>query len=176
MHRLKAGLCALACALTFFAAQADAQTRHRQKGWRRIVPLHSTRREVQRRLGKARRGNASYSLYEFEGEEDARIYYSDGKRCTEGAEWKVPRGTVLRIFVQPRREPALHLTDLGLDMRRFRKEAGSGDVQARTRYTDDAAGVTYEVFEQGGPESGQVMGIEYGPSSRDKCLRCPKAH
>lgn len=170
----KAGLCAFAFALAFFVSHADAQARQ-TRGWRRIVPMRSTRTEVLRRLGKPYRGNATYSSYVFKGEEDARLDYADGKRCSAGATWRVPRGTVLRIFVQPKRVPALHLTDLNLDMRRFKKEEGSGDVQARTRYTDEAAGVTYEVFEHGnGPESGQVMSIEYGPTAREKRLRCPQ--
>lgn len=170
--QLKAGLCAFALALAFFAPHADARE-PQTRGWRRIVPMRSTRAEVLRRLGKPRRGNATYSSYEFEGEEDARIDYSDGKRCSAGGEWRVRRGTVLRVIVRPRRVPALHLTDLNLDMGKFKKEEGSGDVQARTRYTDEAAGVTYEVFEHGsGPESGQVMSIEYGPTARDKRLRC----
>ena len=174
--KFKAGLCAFAFALALFAPHAGAQARQ-ARGWRRVVPMRSTRAEVLRRLGKPHRGNATYSSYLFEGEENARIDYSDGKRCTAGGEWRVPRGTVLRIIVTPRRVPALHLTDLNLDMRKFKKEAGSGDVQARTRYTDEAAGVTYEVFEHGsGPESGQVMSIEYGPTARDKRLRCPQKH
>jgi hypothetical protein len=172
--KLKAGLCAFAFAVAFFASHADAQARQ-ARGWRRIVPMRSTRAEVLRRLGKPRRGNATYSSYEFEGEQDVRVDYSDGKRCSAGAAWRVPRGTVLRILVRPTRVPALHLTDLHLDVRKFRKEEGSGDVQARTRYTDEAAGVTYEVYEHGGgPESGQVMSIEYGPTARDKRLRCPQ--
>lgn len=172
--KLKACLCAFAFALALFPPHADAQAQTR--GWRRIVPMRSKRAEVLRRLGRPRRGNATYSSYTFEGKEDARIDYSDGKSCSAGATWRVPRGTVLRIYVRPTQVPALHLTDLNLDMRRLRKEEGSGDVQARTRYTDESAGVTYEVFEHGdAPETGQVMSIEYGPMARDKRLLCPNA-
>jgi hypothetical protein len=164
-------LLALACAVLFAPAHADAQTR-RTKGWRGIVPLHSTHADVLRRVGKPAADKESYSEYDFEGVENVRLFYSDGKGCATG-DWRVPRGTVLSIYVTPRKDnPPLRLSDLRLDLRRLRKEKGSGDVQARTIYKDERAGVTYEVFgEDAGPDA-QVMSIQYGPASGDRRLRC----
>ena len=62
------------------------------KNWRGIVPLRSTRADVERLLG---RPNAKYERYQIENEE-ATVTFSKGE-CAEG--WKVPRDTVLSITI-----------------------------------------------------------------------------
>src|SRR6185436_13201679 len=75
--------------------------------WRGITPLHSTRADVEQRLGKP---NGKYGRYEFENEE-AEIRYSTGN-CANG--WDVSDGTVLDIAVFPKQE--VRLSDLRIDL------------------------------------------------------------
>lgn len=162
---------ACACAVLFMAAHADAQTR--RAGWRRVVPIQSKRADVLRRLGKPARGSASFSRYEFK-DEHAQITYADGRRCAAGAAggWNVPRGTVLNIIVTPR--TVLRVSDLGLDLSKLEKEM-AGDTQARANYRDEAAGITYDVFDRPGEDYGRVFSITHRPAARYRRLRCPGA-
>jgi hypothetical protein len=171
--KVKGILIACACAVLFAAAQAHAQT-GRQRGWRGIAPLHSTRADVLRLAGKPETDKESFSEYFTPGVELVRIVYADGKGCATG-EWRVPRGTVLNVYVTPKKDnPPLLLSDLRLDLRRFRKAEGSGDVGSHTLYTNEEDGVTYEVTKREGGEGLQVLSIEYGPAKRDRRLRCPR--
>src|SRR5438270_12312142 len=146
MGRLKisAGLPAGACLGLLAAAAGQA------KEWRRVVPLRTTRAQVERRLGKPRG-----PYYEFETER-AFVVYSAGRGCAGGEGWDVPRDTVVQIVVTPKTK--LRLSALRLDMRRFEKSQAPGDAHAH--YTDKAAGLAYEVYEGGGDENGLVLHVQ----------------
>jgi len=162
MGRLKiaGGFAACACAALLLAA-AHAQA----KEWRRIVPLRSTRAQVERRLGKSRRG------YHELKTERAFFYYSSGRGCAGGEGWNVPADTVVRILVTPKTR--LWLSALRLDMKRFEKSADT-EVPTHALYKDKEAGLTYEVYEGGGESNGLVLHIQYDPTAADeKLLRCP---
>jgi hypothetical protein len=150
------------CLILLVAASADA------KPWRRIVPLHSTRADVKRRLGKP---NPRNNQHEFKTER-AFIFYSDGTPCAKAPEgaWNVPRDTVVSILVTPK--TGLRLSALKLDLQKYKKVTDP-EVKTRTRYQNEEEGITYEVFEGGGKNDGLILHIEYGPSARDRHLRCP---
>jgi hypothetical protein len=144
----------------FAAAQA--------KGWRGIVPLHSTRSRVERLLGKPRVGN---NMYEFKTER-AYITYADAGGCAKGSEseWNVPRDTVLGIVVTPK--VSLRLPALKLDLKRYKRVTDS-EVPTHVYYKDEESGRTYEVFEGGGTDNGLILHIQYGPAAaEDRRLRC----
>lgn len=157
MRKLKIpfGLPACACLLLVAAAQA--------KEWRRIVPLRTTRAQVERRLGKPRG-----PYYELKNER-AFVAYSAGRGCAGGEYWDVPRDTVVQIVVTPKTK--VRLSDLRLDMRRFEKSTDP-EVPTHALYMDKEAGLTYEVYEGLGDENGLVLHIQYDPSARDERLRC----
>ena len=150
------------CLVLFATALADA------KPWRRIVPLHSTRADVKRRLGKLNPRNKQHELRN----ERAYIFYSDGTPCAkaQGGAWNVPRDTVVRIVVTPKTR--MWLSALKLDPQKYKK-VKDPEVETRTRYQNEEEGITYEVFEGGGKNNGLILHIEYGPSARDKHLLCP---
>jgi hypothetical protein len=159
MRKLKNAARLLACAVVLLAG-APAQA----KEWRRIVPLRTTRAQVERRLGRPRRG-----VYDL-GAERAFIYFS-GERCAGGEGWDVPRDTVVRISVTPKTK--VRLSELRLDMHRFERTTDS-EVTSHALYTDKAAGVTYEVFEGGGENNGLLLHINFDPAAADdRRLRCP---
>ena len=138
------------------------------KAWRGIVPLHSTRADVMRRLGKPNPRNNHHELKT----QRAYIYYSDGTPCAKAPEgaWNVPRDTVVSILVRPKKK--LWFSDLKLDLQKFKKVKDQ-ELEHRTRYRNEEEGITYEVFEGGGENDGLILYIEYGPSAEDKHLQCP---
>lgn len=153
-------LLSCACLLALAAAVSQA------KEWRGVVPLRSTRAEVERLLGKPGPGGR----YVFENE-TAFIFYSAGAACAKGSnsEWNVRPDTVLMISVKPM--TGLRLADLKLDPRKYRKGRAS-DVQVHTDYRNEEEGVTYTVFEGGGEDNGLVLNINYEPAAADRHLRC----
>lgn len=161
MRKLNIAARLAACACFALTAAAHAQA----KEWRRIVPLRTTRAEVERRLGKPRGG------YHELKTERAFIFYSGGRGCAGGEAWDVPRDTVVRILVTPKAR--LRLSSLRLDPRRFEKSADP-EVPSHALYRDREAGLTYEVFEGGGKLNGLVLHIEFEPAAKDdERLRCP---
>lgn len=134
------------------------------KGWRGIVPLLSTRADVERLLGPgANECKCGYYLEDL----NVFFYYSSGN-CKSGGSggWDVPPDTVLRIVVY--RKPTPRLSDLQIDERTFKKRYG-GHIARMVSYVNDDEGLIIEVDE----ENGLVMGFAYVPAAGDKHLRCP---
>ena len=123
------------------------------KDWRGIVPLHSTRDDVEKLLGPSRFGGGW--AYEF-GEERVFFHYqSDKDLCgREFGMWDVPLATVTSISVYPR--PFLLLADLNLDLTRFvrLKSCSPGGYT----YADRVDGLSYS----GG--DGMIGSIGHGPA------------
>jgi len=145
----------LACLFAFAPRDAAA------KEWRGIVPLHSTRADVERLLGQP---NVEDWGYDLDGER-ALITYSDRKGCEEGLArgWNVSADTVLEISVHTDAETTL------------------GDVLVRGRNYDEIRAVrtshVYYVYNQEGVRyktlGGMVESIIYfGSEAEDKKLRC----
>jgi hypothetical protein len=136
------------------------------KEWHGIIPLHSSRADVERLLGPpADRNNELVSIHKLE-HEVVFIVYATGPPCgTDGpSAWQVPRGTVLSITVRSRTE--LRLSDLKIDQKKYKK-TGGGHVPDVFYYTNDEEGVSIEVVQ------GKVTGITYEPAAKDEYLRCP---
>jgi hypothetical protein len=150
--------------LSVCALLAAALTSH-AKGWRGIVPLHSTRADVERLIGKP---NAEYERYDL-GDERADIFYQRHV-CSEGAQWDVPLDTVTGISVYPKK--ALRLADLRLDPGKYKK-GGDSYSQGRTVYWNKEEGIAYHVSERSSRDDDRVMEIYYQPAAGDAHLRCP---
>jgi hypothetical protein len=135
------------------------------KPWRGIVPLISTRADVEKLLGKPN----DFGLYELNGEA-ASVIYSDGPckglyRPLEKVNCKclVAKDTVISIFVEPRQY--LKFTDLGIAEPKFTRTAivsGPGMFS----YSDLTEGIVYSVDET----RGEVIDMEFLPSFSD-CRR-----
>lgn len=152
----------LSCASVMLLIVVTSQA----KEWRGIVPLHSTRADVERLIGKP---NANYGRHDFENEQ-AEILYSRAP-CTEGLEgmWNVPRDTVIQISVSPKN---LRLSDLPVDLSQHER-VKDPHVQVHTIYMNKEEGITYHVFEGGGKDDGKILKIYYEPAAKDRHLRCP---
>ena len=136
------------------------------KEWHGIVPLHSTRADVERLFGPAaEQDNELMSVYKLE-REVVVVQYAAGPPC--GADgfhiWQVPRDTVLSIRVAPRTQ--IRFSELHIDESQYKVTDG-GHVPNYTYYTNDKEGVQVEVTQS------LVMSISYYPGAKDDDLRCP---
>jgi hypothetical protein len=150
----------LSICLVLFAASLS-----HGKEWDGIVPLQSTRADVERLLGPAKEPAKNYvSIHETE-REVVLIEYSTGEPCSGGVnKWRVQRGTVLSIRVAPRAQ--IRFSELHIDESQY-KETDGGHVPNYAYYTNDKEGVQVEV------KQGLVMSISYFPGAKDEELRCP---
>jgi predicted RNase H-like HicB family nuclease len=132
------------------------------QGWRGIVPLHSTRAEVLKLMGKPSRSDYIYDL----DEGTVRFMYARA-RCERGlpsdwGNWNVPADTVINIDV----EADIALADLKVE-----------NIEQYKWYTDDS-GATYYRLKKEGLEyqvhDRRVTGITYGPRASDASLMCVK--
>lgn len=131
------------------------------KEWHKIVPLISTRADVERLLGKPGKLNR----YQFD-DERASILYSSGP-CSgsdlglrTNCKCLVPKDTVLAIYVEP--ETTLKFRSLNLDRRNFTRTPSIVDPM-RVSYSNETEGVDYTVDET----NDEIMMVEYVPSARD---------
>ena len=110
------------------------------KEWRGIVPLKSTRVDVERLLGKPN----GLGRYEFNNE---RAYIDYAKECDQLKDCLclVPKDTVISIFVTL--ESDLKLSELKLDRSKYKKSR-SVHLPSIVNFTNDEEGITYTVDEE----------------------------
>lgn len=130
------------------------------KAWRGLVPLHSTRADVQKLLGAP---SVEDSGYEIDGDRVQINYSSQG--CREGLPggWKVPADTVVSISVSPAKE--IKLSDVIVPGKKYEQIYA---VHTPTvDYLDVSEGVRYTT------QADAVTEITYVASEADeKILRC----
>jgi hypothetical protein len=124
------------------------------KDWHGIIPLRSTRADVERMLGPSAYGGG----YAYERPNERVFFtYSSGE-CHEGESWNAPRDTVVMIIAYPKTKPLL--SDLGLDLKRYKRtdDCNPGSFH----YTEETEGISYAV------DGDVVSEIIYYPNSEDK--------
>lgn len=138
------------------------------KGWHGVVPLHSTRAEVERLLGAPKESRGVASTYETK-EEKVLVFYSAGNCKESGPDgWNVPRDTVLSITVHP--NDRLPVDDLKLDKTKYER-ALDYHVQGVVHYFNKEEGIriSARLLEREGED---VDNITYEPAAKDSYLRC----
>jgi hypothetical protein len=143
------------------ASQAPA------KGWRGIVPLHSTRSQVEQLLGPPTEQSNTYSVVYKTPNETVEIDYAMGRPCGIGekySRWRVDRNTVTAIFITP--HPGSPLSQLRIDESRYKKFIVGHLLE--TRYVNARDG---EALTVGGDN--EVRSIDYFPATDDSHLECP---
>ena len=133
------------------------------KEWRGIVPLRSTRADVERLLGQPTKpGGSIYDL----GSESAIIVYASGAPCGDDSpsSWQVPRDTVISVTVYSETKPPF--SDLKIDRSKY-KRVDDGHLPDVFYYINEEEGAKIEVVQ------GNVAGITYFPAAKDGHLRCP---
>lgn len=142
----------------------------RPNDWCGLLPLKSSRTDVERLLGPPRGiVGGSYS-YETK-KEKVRIVYSQGL-CEPGLEgrWKVPADTVLSITVFP--QTTVLVSSLLLDKSMYKR---SQEVHPENWvwFVSPEAGVMVHAMLINGRE--EVMSITCRPATKDDELRCPNS-
>lgn len=125
----------------------------------RIVPLHSTRADVEKIFGKAVNGN-----YWYENEKERiGVNYSVTNCQGEAAGWNIPRDTVLRFTVSFKTN--VMFEELNITLNKLVKN----NDKHRITYTDFDKGITYTVTNEGRLDS-----ISFFPAKNNKNanLRC----
>lgn len=90
--------------------------------------------------------------------------YSRGDCKSVNGVWDVPVDTVIWVTVHPKPNP--QLSDLKIDQNKFQKSQ-RGHIIGEEFYEDEE-GLTLMVYE------GRVQTFLYGPSAKEKSLRCPQ--
>jgi hypothetical protein len=148
----------LALCLAFVVLWADQSY---SKEWRGIVPLHSKREDVGRILGRAADSGNLYNL----AEAVVLISYSTGT-CHEGGIWDVPRDTVERISVSPRK--TFPITELQLKLSEF-ESVEDKNFPGIVYYNNAEEGIHIQTYQK------NVTSIDYLPAANDEHLRCAKS-
>jgi hypothetical protein len=137
------------------------------KGWRGLVPLHSTRADVERLLGTPKESRGVASTYDTNNER-VRAFYSGGK-CNEVTSngWNVPRDTLLSFTVQP--NATLLVEDLKLDKKYER--VVDYHVHGVVYYfnKEDGVRISARMLKEAGED---VDSITYEPTAEDSNLKC----
>ena len=130
------------------------------KAWRGIVPLHSTRKDVERILGISK--DPCKCIYKT-ATEVITVDYAR-QTCHQNANgWNIPPDTVVTISVSATTPPLF--SDLKIDERKYTQ---TRDLHTTTiYYFSEEDGITFQVS-----DDGTVGTIVYGPSSSDSKLRC----
>lgn len=151
--------------LTSLIALTLSSTTLCAKPWRGITPLHSSRSDVERILGKPSRTSHHWSTYQTDSEA-VSILYSNGLPCRSGAnsEWRVPGGKVVSITVAPK--TIVLFSALNLDMSKFQKLTDSHMLD-RVEYLNKDEGESISIV------NGEVSSFTYMAGSADGHLRCP---
>ena len=133
------------------------------KGWRGIVPLHSTRVDVERLLGPSTKPDGYAEDYDL-GDEAVFIEYSSGP-CREDRKggYNVPSGTVVQIRVSSSTRP--QFSALHLDLSKYEKSVDP-ELPGVLHYMNREEGIAYEVHD------GKVGSINYFPAKKDHHLSC----
>jgi hypothetical protein len=152
----------IAAAVLALIAAGNAEA----KDWRGIVPLHSTRADVERILGPPTINQIDWAVYHGE-KERVSIQYSKGPCTVEFSPWNVPSNVVIDIWVTPN-VPEVRFADLKLDQTKF-KRLPDYHVGTIVHYIGEEEGVEYQVDEN----KGTVIVIKYLPAAADEPLRCP---
>lgn len=142
-------------AMTAFAGSVIA------KDWRGIVPLKSTRADVERLMGKPL-SSGYYNLPNEIVSFDFQREPCDSEMERFGYGWNVPPGTVTEIAIIPK---GIHRKDeyqLAKDSQV--EDNGFGLVY----YWDNAAGLVVETYK------GLVTLVAYYPKSSEEQLHCPR--
>ncbi len=140
-----------------------------------IVPLKSTRTDVERLFGKPT--DSRLGIYEFRHEIVRFGYAKYGCKPApvvpgwpipplEG--WNVPPDTVLVVRINLRKQ--VPLRSLGIDLSTFKKVRGDKHIGTHFQYVDEEAGLTIDLNGDGGTEI--VRGYIYEPEAKYKDLRC----
>ena len=149
--------------LIFFSSTTHQQA----NSWHGIIPLRSTRADVEKLLGPPTPDSkALYAADYRTANERVFILYSTGPCEVEPSHgWNIPRSTVISISVEPNVKPKF--TDLKLDESKYKK-VRDPEIPQFVSYGNEKDGISIEVD----MNEGVVNTFRYSPMSKDNHLLC----
>jgi hypothetical protein len=142
--------------------------------WNGIIPLKSTRADVERLLGRSSNG-----IYRY-GKQIVDVEYAEfpcGHKNPPGwpeppPGWNVPVNTVTAIRVSPGKH-TVPLESLPYDLTKFARVRGDRDLPQHFYYTNEADGFAIEFFDSGEKGGNVVRAFLYTPTANEeKEFRC----
>jgi hypothetical protein len=138
------------------------------KDWRGLVPLKSTRADVERVLGTSDVNTNSERMTYYLPNVVVFINFTANPKCQRTLpyeSWDVAPGTVTAISIKLRR--SVLVSEAGVDLTKFKKIKGDHDVVDHFYYSNIEDGFSIEVGQN------YVGGYLYEPGSAQKHLLCP---
>ena len=135
--------------------------------WKGIIPLKTTREEVEQILGKRVNPDSNgYDIadYKFKGGTAYIVFTLGGCRGGVG-DYNVPAGRVNRVSFQPDPQPAFR--GFKFDRKRF-VEGGHPDGPSPSFFVNRLDGISFWLS----PDEQSVQRINYFPSSKEDHLKC----
>ena len=163
--------------LLFAAAFGSASTNSGQidslpqnnptNSWNGLVPLRSSRTDVEKLLGQPKMSHGSTSIYEKE-KQRVNVRYSKGSCQIGGEVWSVAKDIVIRIEVVPQK--SILVGDLHLDPEKYDRIPWSHpDNWVEYRNTDEGIVVRTIAWRD---KVEELYLTEYIPTRKDSLLRC----
>jgi hypothetical protein len=137
--------------------------------WQGIVPLRSTRAEVEQLLGPPKSSLGEIYRYDTPGNRVSVYYTSDPCSFNSPNPTGAATDAVLKIAVSPQK--MLLVQDLNLDKDKY-KRIQEDHPENSVHYLNSLDGITVDVMLSNGCEV--VVGIIYRATARDRELRCGK--
>ena len=148
-----------------------SQTQNPPNAWRGLVPLQSTRADVEKLLGKPVSSRGSIVVYKTD-EEEVAVVFSAGKCILSSSEkWNVPADVLITIELRPHK--SVLIQDLHLDPNKYQRvQKSHPEDWFIYRNAEDGFMVETLVYEN----KEQIVVLTYFPSVKAKALRCPSIH
>jgi hypothetical protein len=145
----------------------SSQLQPATNSWRDLVPLRSTRAEVETRLGKPTFSFGTRYRYENENEK-VEVIYSAGSCELSGADrWNVPKDVVIWMEVYPRKTSPIK--EIHLDPKKYRR-VQRWHPENLVRYENEEDGVVVHAIIWAKAE--ELYFFEYQPTAKDRALKC----
>jgi len=139
-----------------------------QQDWRGLLPLKSTRSDVERLLGPPDVNQKNQVLIYYQTDQVVSIGFSGNPQCQQKlpyTSWSVSLDTVTGITVDLRK--SVPIADTHIDLTRLKKRRGDSDLLTHFYYSNEENGFSMEVG------ADYLIGYHYEPSSRQSHLQCP---
>lgn len=141
----------------------------KQIEWRSLVPLVTTRNEVEAELGAPSSGKEYILIYDTT-EERITVWYGGAKKsATDKCRWDIPNETVFNFLFAPKKK--VRLADVKIDLTKYQKQKALEMVQDYYYYNENE-GVTITTRIVEGQEI--LLSIERGPDAVQKKTYCCK--
>lgn len=137
--------------------------------WRTLVPLVTTRTQVEAELGPQVSGTEYILVYDTT-EERLTVWYGGAKKAPSAdCDWGIADETVFKFLLAPKKE--IRLVDMNIDLSNFHKQKAL-EMVSDYYYYNENEGITITTRMTDGEEI--LLSIERGPTAAQKKTHCCK--